>query len=277
MSQEETIAEKQIRADAENEESFIVADKNCNDKVVNQRELKSTQMPSNTQVQWWTPERPEGNVFKLGQYLKKIPIVFKLTLCSLSDSKEEIIGQCELHSDDLISLEDPVRTLVLHLQDSNSTAKDAYICLRTIFTASEGTLKRTGGSQLINLLCHEVIKTMQKTGEKISSSNRIPKWELDGDLSSLRANAAFFNKLFKNMEDTPHISYSIANQNPLIELFHLVTDAIALQEKNKLRPILEDDTIQYCRTLIQERIASYQNSLNDRNISLWENFIADIK
>jgi len=52
---------------------------------------------------------------------------------------------------------------------------------------------------------------MQKTGEKISSSNRIPKWELDGDLSSLRANGAFFNKLFKNKEDTPHISYSIAN------------------------------------------------------------------
>jgi hypothetical protein len=44
-----------------------------------------------------------------------------------------------------------------------------------------------------------------------------------------------------------------------------------------LRPAIEDDTLHFCRTIIKDRIESYSRTLNERNLVLWEGFIAEVQ
>ena len=89
---------------------------------------------------WWTEAKPEGNVFKLGSYIKKIPIIFKLTLFTLQNGLDIPLGVATLNSEDLVSLTEFSRTHLIYLNEPKQL--DSYICLRTVFTPSPGTVQR---------------------------------------------------------------------------------------------------------------------------------------
>lgn len=89
-------------------------------------------MQSSQDILWWNAEKPEGNLFKLGPYLKKLPIVFKLSLFTTSDGKDTLLGTSTLISDPLVNPSDSVKSHILYL--TQPACLDSYITLRTVFT-----------------------------------------------------------------------------------------------------------------------------------------------
>lgn len=125
------------------------------------------------------------------------------------------------------------------------------------------------------MISSEIVKAMKKTLDM--PLERVPKWELDGQIKALKQNMNFYNKLFNSKEGSNHITYSMGEHLPIQEIFMLLSQASDLKQKNTSRPELEDDILHFCRTLIKERIDIYQRTLNERNLVLWEGFIAEVQ
>lgn len=75
-------------------------------------------------------------------YMQKMPhkVILKVFTGAAADSV--LLGQAELSTEDLISLNDFGRELILYLKKCPNYEMDAYLKVRVLFTPTKNTLSR---------------------------------------------------------------------------------------------------------------------------------------
>ena len=131
--------------DIANEMSFIECKKNS--EAVANKTLKTTIIRGTNDPSWVSKNSPQGESFELGMFMKKYPHFILIEVYHQkkksmfgSDTDKELLGYAELHTENLISLDDYGQEFWLFLEDSQN--KNSIIKIRSLFVPSPGTIER---------------------------------------------------------------------------------------------------------------------------------------
>ena len=86
--------------------------------------IQSVLVKNSNNPSWVNQERPQGECFDLGMFMKKYPHFILIEVYHQKNKKDrELLGYAELHTEDLISLDNYGQEYYLFLEDSVNTTK----------------------------------------------------------------------------------------------------------------------------------------------------------
>ena len=233
--------------------------------------FKSSVVQGTANPSWVSKERPQGECFDLGMFMKKYPHFVLLEVYNQAAkglfgqktvAQDQLIGYCEVNTEDLIAVDNYGQEIYMFLEDAVN--RNSLIKLRSLFVPSVGTLER------LNL---DLKKSVFKNAQQFLFYKVLLQGHHYDDYGFRVPTGKYLLDYFLSESTTSPLQASddISNRYERFSPEH--RRHLKLRESQPLRPKLEENIYMFKQLWLYSQFRGKNQALTGRQRMFWEEFM----